>query len=102
MPEFTKAASKTKGLAKLVAIDCDESMNKQLCAQFDIKGFPTLKLFPGGPKGSPQDYNGERTSAPIVKALLDSITGKYITKIGSGSGKKIVTLETFLSNVLVK
>jgi protein disulfide-isomerase A6 len=48
-----KAAQKLKGLAKVVAVDCDDKVNEQLCAQFQIQGFPTLKIFPGGIKGSP-------------------------------------------------
>ncbi|KAH9244549.1 hypothetical protein BASA81_018050 [Batrachochytrium salamandrivorans] len=36
-PEYVKAASSLQGLAKVVAIDCDDDRNK-LCAKFDIKG----------------------------------------------------------------
>lgn len=45
-PEFKKAATKLKGLAKVVAVDCDEEKNKPLCSKYGIKGFPTLKIFP--------------------------------------------------------
>lgn len=49
-PEMVNAASKMKGIAKVVAVNCDEEMNKGLCGQYQVKGFPTIKLFKGGPK----------------------------------------------------
>jgi thiol-disulfide isomerase/thioredoxin len=59
-PEFVRAANKLKGLAKAVAVDCDAEMNKPLCAEYKVQGFPTLKLFPGGPKSpmAATDYQG--------------------------------------------
>ena len=58
-----KAAKQLEGVAKLVAIDCDEQ--KTLCGEAGIKGFPTLKWF-GADKKSPKDYTGGRDAASIV------------------------------------
>jgi protein disulfide-isomerase A6 len=57
-PEYKKAAEKVGGMAKVVAVDCDEEQNKPLCGSFQIQGFPTIKLFSSGAKGLPEDYNG--------------------------------------------
>jgi protein disulfide-isomerase A6 len=45
-PEYEKVASTLKGMAKVAAVDCHEVKNQPLCAKYDIKGFPTIKLFP--------------------------------------------------------
>jgi protein disulfide-isomerase A6 len=58
-------------------------------------GFPTLKLFPGGVKGIPNDYNGERKAASISNAVLATLTSKYIVSIG-GSGKKALDYDHFV------
>ena len=37
-PEYKKAAEKLKGLAKVVAVDCDDAANRPLCGQYQIQG----------------------------------------------------------------
>ncbi|KAI9331470.1 hypothetical protein BDR26DRAFT_870160 [Obelidium mucronatum] len=71
-PEYKKAADSLKGLAKLVAVDCDAEANKPLCGQYQIQGFPTLKFF-GKNKKSPQDYQGQRTAKAIVDYMIPQI-----------------------------
>ncbi|KAJ3169341.1 hypothetical protein HDU87_000661 [Geranomyces variabilis] len=93
-PEYKKAAEKLKGLAKVVAVDCDNDQNKPICGQYDVKGFPTIKVFRGGVKGLPQDYNGPRTAKGLVEAAVAAITGN-VAQIG-GSGKRAVQYEDFL------
>ncbi len=101
-PEYRQAAAKLKGLAKLVQVDCDNSSNKNLCAQYGIQGFPTLKIFSAGSKGMPEglprsssvDYRGERTAKAIKDALTPMIPGRYVQKIG-GTSKKSLSLEDF-------
>ncbi|KAI8825631.1 uncharacterized protein EV422DRAFT_491530 [Fimicolochytrium jonesii] len=93
-PEYKKAAEKLKGLAKVVAVDCDTDQNKPLCGQFGVQGFPTIKLFPGGKKGLPQDYNGPRTAKGLVDAIVAKISNNVL-QIGGG-GKRAVTYDDFV------
>jgi protein disulfide-isomerase A6 len=72
-PEYAKAAASLEGLVRVAAIDCDVDANKQLCALHDVKGFPTIKFFPGGLKTVPEDYNGPRTAAAIVDYAVKKI-----------------------------
>jgi protein disulfide-isomerase A6 len=58
-PEYAAAARKLKGLVKLVAVDCDDKSNSQLCGKYGVQGFPTVKIFGAGVKGMPQ---GKRAS----------------------------------------
>jgi protein disulfide-isomerase A1 len=41
----------------------------------EIQGFPTIKLFPAGSKGSPIDYAGSRTIEDLAKFIKEN--GKY-------------------------
>ena len=43
-PVYTKAAEHMAGIVTFAAVDCDDQANRALCAEFDIKGFPTIKF----------------------------------------------------------
>ncbi|EMF13675.1 thioredoxin-domain-containing protein [Sphaerulina musiva SO2202] len=75
-PAYEKAAKSLSGLAKVVAVNCDEEPNKPLCGRMGVQGFPTLKIVrPGKKPGKPfvEDYRGERTAKAIVDAVIDKI-----------------------------
>ncbi|KAM3420354.1 hypothetical protein BST61_g3635 [Cercospora zeina] len=75
-PAYEKAAKSLSGLAKVVAVNCDEDTNKQLCSQMGVQGFPTLKIArPGKKAGKPiiEDYQGARSAKAIVDAVIDKI-----------------------------
>jgi protein disulfide-isomerase A6 len=81
-PQYKKAAEKLKGLAKVVAVNCDEDTNKRICGQMGIQGFPTVKVFhptsvdPTGVKPTRQtitDYQGPRSAKPIVDFVLGKV-----------------------------
>ena len=85
-----------KGIAKLVQVDCDNSVNRELCGRFEVKGYPTLKIFGAGVKGIPSDYNGERTAKGIVDTIIPMIPSKHVIKVVDGkSGKKTLNLSDF-------
>lgn len=85
-PEYKKAAAATKGMVNIVAIDCDDASNRPLCSRYDVKGFPTLKLFTPGQK-APTDYQGPRTAKPIVDAVLAKLDAKNIKKLTAKSAE---------------
>lgn len=65
-PEWAKAATELKGKVKLGAVDA--TVHSSLGAQYDVKGYPTIKFFPGGRKSSSdvENYEGGRTASDIV------------------------------------
>ncbi|SAM02688.1 hypothetical protein [Absidia glauca] len=75
-PEWKKAANNLKGLVTVAAINCDGEANRPLCGQYDVKGFPTIKVFRSNTnkKGvrtkKPTDYQGPREAKPLVDHLL--------------------------------
>lgn len=71
--DFKEAATELKGKATLV--DLDATVEKEVAEKYNIRGFPTLKLFSKGEVIS--DYKGGRTKDALVKyierALLPSV-----------------------------
>ncbi|KAM7010126.1 protein disulfide-isomerase A2 [Tautogolabrus adspersus] len=67
-PVYAEAAGKLKteepavGLAKV-----DVTEEKELADEFDIKGFPTLKLFVKGDRKQAFDYTGKRSLEGIIE-----------------------------------
>ncbi|CCC68148.1 hypothetical protein NCAS_0B00640 [Naumovozyma castellii] len=88
-----KAARKLKGVVQVATVNCDLEQNKQLCGQYGIEGFPTLKIFKPprvnlkkrGPTRfkthADELYNGQRNLAPIVDFALSRIK-TYVKKLG--------------------
>jgi protein disulfide-isomerase-like protein len=62
-PEFEKLMKMAKGKAYM--IDCDA--NQEIAQKYDIKGFPTIRYYPRGPKnGNPREYQGNRTAEDMM------------------------------------
>ncbi|KAJ4288178.1 hypothetical protein N0V90_012195 [Kalmusia sp. IMI 367209] len=75
-PAYETAAKSLEGIAKVAAVNCDDEINKPLCGQMGVQGFPTLKLVrPGKKAGKPtvEDYQGPRQAKAIVEMVKDKI-----------------------------
>jgi len=96
-PEYDKAAANLKGLVNVGAVDCD--VEKELCGNFGVQGFPTIKIFPSkttpvsGKKDSfhkvPEDYQGQRTAAAIVNFALGKIPS-FVVPVTSATEAKFL------------
>jgi len=68
-PEFEKAA-KTLDVSDppvtLAKVDCTEA-GKDTCGRFEVRGYPTVKIFRNGELS--QDYNGPREAPGIIKYM---------------------------------
>jgi len=74
-PEWESAARALDGEGAVLAW-LDATSEQALAQQFQVKGYPTIKVFPGGaPKtaGDAFDYQGERTASSIVKEVLAEV-----------------------------
>lgn len=81
VPEYEKAATALKRIAKLGAVNVDN--HKDLGERFDVKSFPTIKVF-GIDKTRPEDYKGARTAEGFVNTALTTIRRKAYEKLGIG------------------
>ena len=68
-PHWKKAASELKGKVKLGTVDA--TVYQELAQEYGVRGYPTIKYFPAGLKGSAEEYDGGRTSDDIVAWAMD-------------------------------
>jgi protein disulfide-isomerase A6 len=72
-----------KGIVNIAAVDATVSEN--LASQYQVQGFPTIKVF-GNDKKDPYDYQGKRTASDIVDGALSA--ARKATKARMGGNKK--------------
>ncbi|QPG75308.1 hypothetical protein FOA43_002660 [Brettanomyces nanus] len=66
-PEFVAAADVlSKKDIPLAQVDCTEE--RDLCSKYEVRGYPTLKVFRGSPSDY-SDYNGQRKSDSIINYM---------------------------------
>eukprot|EP01147_Barroeca_monosierra_P001326 gene1326-13_t len=64
-PEWSKAAQELKGEAKLGQVDA--TVYAALASRYGVQGYPTIKVFRGGPKtGEAENYESSRDASTIV------------------------------------
>ncbi|XP_077344913.1 protein disulfide-isomerase A6 isoform X2 [Lithobates pipiens] len=82
-PQWKKAATALKGIVNLGAVDADK--HKSLGGQYEIRGFPTIKIF-GANKNKPENYQGGRTAEAIVDAALNALRSLALDRLNGGGG----------------
>merc|ERR1712038_9806 len=81
-PKFDKAAKdllSNDPPVALAKVDCTEA-GKDTCNRFEVRGYPTLKIFRNGELS--QEYNGPRDAAGIKKYMLAQV-GPASKEVGS-------------------
>jgi protein disulfide-isomerase A6 len=81
-PEWIKAAKALKGIVKVGAVDMDAEQS--VGAPYNIRGFPTIKIF-GSNKKSPIDYNGARSAQAIVDEAISQLKSIVKERLGGKS-----------------
>jgi len=71
-PIYDEVAKNLKHNKHLIIAKVDATANE--VEQVSIKGFPTIKFFPGGKKSAPVDYDGERTVEGFAEWLTKHCT----------------------------
>jgi len=64
MPHWASASTELKGKAFLGNVDA--TVNQGIAGKYGVQSYPTIKVFGGGKKTTPDDYNGGRTASDIV------------------------------------
>jgi protein disulfide-isomerase A6 len=84
VPEWESAAKTLKGVVKVGALDGTTA--ESIMRKYDVKGFPSLKIF-GQNKKSPTDYQGDRKADAIVSAGLKAVTDMVKSRTGKSGTK---------------
>uniref|UniRef100_A0A672GV34 Protein disulfide-isomerase A6 n=1 Tax=Salarias fasciatus TaxID=181472 RepID=A0A672GV34_SALFA len=85
-PDWKKAATALKGVVKVGAVDADQ--HKSLGGQYNVRGFPTIKIF-GANKNKPEDYQGGRSTQAIVDAAVNAARSLVKERLSGKSGEKL-------------
>ncbi|KAK8609087.1 hypothetical protein V6N13_025394 [Hibiscus sabdariffa] len=102
-PEYEKAASilsKHDPPVFLAKVDADEEANRDLATEYDVRGYPTLKILRNGGKNV-QEYKGPREADGIVEYLRKQSgpASAEIKSVGDATNliddKKIVVVGIF-------
>ncbi|PRP81194.1 protein disulfide-isomerase A3-like [Planoprotostelium fungivorum] len=89
-PEYATAATKLlKNDPPVVLAKVDCTVETELQSRFDVKGYPTLKIFR---KGTPTDYNGPRESQGIV-SYMEKQAGPSAKPISNADQLKKLTAD---------
>eukprot|EP00742_Colponemidia_sp_Colp-10_P002317 GILJ01002473.1.p1 GENE.GILJ01002473.1~~GILJ01002473.1.p1 ORF type:complete len:442 (+),score=88.83 GILJ01002473.1:48-1328(+) len=110
-PEWEQAATKLKGEVKVAKVDA--TVESELAQRYGVSGFPTIKMFPAGPKkGKPTDYQGARDASAIsawaleqleragVPAVVSQLTDKKVLEERCGGEKATLCVITFLPHII--
>ncbi|KAF2858718.1 hypothetical protein K470DRAFT_250696 [Piedraia hortae CBS 480.64] len=91
-PTLLTSAKHLSGLVNVAAINCDSETNKALCAEYNIRGFPTLKLIKPREGKRPQigEYTGPRTVKGIVDSMVENIPDYVRSWEEGGAGTRAV------------
>lgn len=116
-PEWEKAARALKSVIGVAAVDADE--HKHLAQEWQIKGFPTIKLMYRDASGKlkSKDYQGGRDAKSIVQWAMGQAQKLTLSKLGIKSestggstsssgdgfygGSKVITLQDSTFHKLV-
>ncbi|CAK9313590.1 unnamed protein product [Citrullus colocynthis] len=102
-PEYEKAASVLSSHdppITLAKVDANEESNRELASQFEIRGFPTIKILRNGGKSS-QDYKGPRDADGIVDYLKKQ-SGPASAEIKSAEDASNLLKNVFIVGIFPK
>jgi len=106
-PEYSKAATALKAAdpaVPLAKVDCtNEDGGKDICSEFGVSGYPTLKIFKSGEFS--QEYQGPRDADGIVKYMRSQVgpASKEYSKVADlaskiKDSKEVVVVGIFASS----
>jgi len=75
-PKYEEAAKKLAHNKNIVIAKVDSTANE--VPSVSVKGFPTIKFFPGNKKNSPIDFEGERETEGIITWLKEHATHPWV------------------------
>lgn len=72
-PEYAKAAGILKAEGSEVRLGkVDATEETELAQEYGVRGYPTIKFFKGGEKGSPKEYSGEHCLDFIIFLIIQT------------------------------
>jgi len=75
-PIYEEVGTELKNIPSVVIAKIDATAN-DVSPNLEIRGFPTLKLFPANNKQAPVDYDGDRTKEDLIHFIEENGSVKF-------------------------
>ena len=77
---FKQLSESLKGRVNAIEVDCDA--NRVLCSNYDIRGYPVLRLYD---QGNVKEYNGGRNHDAMLKWVLKAVSSSGLKPVASST-----------------
>lgn len=87
-PTWDALMEKYEGSASVIIADVDCTVEQDLCSDYEVRGYPTIKYFNSetDPKGD--SYNGGRDKDSLEKFVEDNLAAKCLVEDTAGCTEK--------------
>jgi len=89
-PAWDQLGSEYADSSSVVVADVDCTVENDLCSDYDVKGYPTIKYFTAETPEKGADYSGGRSFDDLKKFVEDSLEVKCLVADPSGCNEKEV------------
>ncbi|ODM91354.1 Protein disulfide-isomerase A5 [Orchesella cincta] len=100
-PEFTAAAEELKDDPKILlgAVDC--TIHRTVCEAYDVKGYPTFKLFHYYNKADVESFDGARTKTGFLEEMRPNMAANGDDWVGlQGGGNVHILTDSNIGNFI--
>jgi protein disulfide-isomerase A6 len=89
-PDWDKLGDKYAASSSVVIGDVDCTVHQDLCGRFEVKGYPTIKVFTAESGEAGEAYNGGRDFDALDKFVTDNLAAKCTIEDQEGCSEKEV------------
>jgi len=87
-PAWDQLGAEYASSSSVVVADVDCTVEQDLCSQYDVKGYPTIKYFTAESDEKGTDYSGGRTFEDLKQFVSDELEVKCLLADPSGCSDK--------------
>jgi protein disulfide-isomerase A6 len=87
-PTWDALGDKYASSSSVVVADVDCTVEQDLCSEYDVKGYPTIKYFTAETDAKGDDYQGGRSAEDLEKFVSETLEVKCLLADTAGCSEK--------------
>jgi len=87
-PAWDQLGAEYASSSSVIVADVDCTVESDLCGEYDVKGYPTIKYFTAETPATGEDYQGGRSFDDLKTFVSDSLEVKCLLSDTSGCSEK--------------
>ena len=87
-PAWDALGDKYASSSSVVVADVDCTVEQDLCSEYDVKGYPTIKYFTAETDAKGADYQGGRDEDALVQFVSETLEVKCLLADTAGCSEK--------------